>query len=64
MGGCHRTEWSGHGRHVSVTKGHKETFGVMNVFTILIVAMVSQMYTHVKTYQIVLSISLLKITPS
>lgn len=33
--------------------GYEELLGVMDVFTMLIVVMVSQVYTDVKTYQTV-----------
>ena len=36
-----------------IIKGHKETFGVMGMFIILIVLMVPWIYTYVKTCQIV-----------
>ena len=45
MGGC------GEEQVGEITKGHKETFGVMNVFTISAVVMVSQVYEYVKIYQ-------------
>lgn len=37
-----------------MTKGHEETFRVMDIFIILMVVMVSWVYTYVKTYQTVL----------
>lgn len=43
----------GVGREGWVTKGHKETFGVMDIFIIFTVVMVLKVYTYIKTHQIV-----------
>lgn len=35
------------------TQGHKEAFGVMDAFALLIVVMVSWSYTYAKTYKVI-----------
>lgn len=41
-------------REVQITRGTSKPLGVSDMFIILVVMMVSWLYTHVKTYQIVL----------
>lgn len=41
------------GREEGITKGHKETLGVMDMVIVLIVVIVPWVYTFVKIYQIV-----------
>lgn len=35
-----------------ITKGHEKTLGMMEMFIILILTMMQQVYTYVKTHQI------------
>lgn len=44
------SEGYGKGWMEELPKGHEETFGVMDMFIILIVVIVSQVYTYIKLY--------------
>lgn len=39
-------------REEGITKGHEKTLGMMEMFIILILTMMQQVYTYVKTHQI------------
>lgn len=45
---------SGQGGHGEITKEHKETYGIKDIFITSTVAIMSQVYTYVKTYTIIL----------
>lgn len=45
--------WGQEGREGETTEGLVDLLGVMDLFTVLIVVMVSQAYTYVRPYQMV-----------